>query len=83
MGYFVYILYSNSINKYYVGHTDDLERRLHEHNTGQTRYTSSRGNRWTLVYQEAYDSRALAMKREREIKAQKSRKYIENLIGKF
>ena len=63
MGYFVYILYSNSINKYYVGHTDDLERRLHEHNTGQTRYTSSRGNRWTLVYQEAYDSRALAMKR--------------------
>jgi len=81
MTFVVYILYSISIDKYYVGHTDDIERRLTEHNTGQTRYTSSRGNPWKLVYQENYPSRSLAIKKEREIKAQKSRKYIENLIA--
>ena len=30
--FIVYILYSNSIDKYYVGYTNDLERRLLEHN---------------------------------------------------
>jgi putative endonuclease len=82
MTYLVYILYSISIDKYYVGYTDNIERRLIEHNTGQTRYTSNAGNPWKLVYQESYQTRSDAMKREREIKAQKSRKYIEKLISK-
>lgn len=80
MNFIVYILYSASINKYYVGYTDNIERRLNEHNTGQTRYTSNTGSPWMLVYTEKYDSRTLAMKRAKEIKSKKSRKYIESLI---
>ncbi len=32
--WFTYILYSNSIDKYYVGHTNDLYWRLERHNAG-------------------------------------------------
>jgi putative endonuclease len=78
----VYILYSEIIDKYYVGHTDNIERRLHEHNSGQTRYTSIQGKPWKIVYKEEYQARALAMTREREIKSKKSRKYIESLVEK-
>jgi putative endonuclease len=80
MDYWVYILYSVSTDKYYVGHTDNLYRRLTEHNTGQTRYTSNIASDWEVVYAERFDSRSLAMKREKTIKGRKSRKYIEQLV---
>jgi len=37
--YFVYILYSTSYDRYYVGHTDSIDRRLEEHNTGKNKST--------------------------------------------
>jgi len=36
MCYYVYILYSKSINRYYSGQTQDLQNRLIEHNAGET-----------------------------------------------
>ena len=75
----VYILQSLITGRYYVGHTDDLSRRIEEHNTGQAKYTR-RGKPWRVVYTEKYQSRTMAMKREREIKGKKSRKYIQELI---
>ena len=78
--YFIYILYSESANKYYVGHTDNLERRLFEHNNGMTRFTSNIASDWIIMYTETFESRTLAAKREREIKARKSRVYIQSLI---
>jgi putative endonuclease len=80
MNFYVYILYSEKIDKYYTGHTDNIERRLKEHNSGQTRYTSQQGVPWKLVYSESFVDRSSAMKREKEIKAKKSKKYIQELI---
>ncbi|HRP39223.1 MAG: GIY-YIG nuclease family protein [Chitinophagales bacterium] len=74
-------MYSANADKYYVGHTSDMERRLNEHNSNQTRYTSQTAKGWKVVYTEHFGSRSEAMKREREIKSKKSRKYIEVLIG--
>jgi putative endonuclease len=37
----VYILQSQSLNRYYVGYTNDLERRLTEHNRKKGKYTDS------------------------------------------
>ena len=39
--YYVYILYTEKHNKYYVGHTDNLERRLNEHNSGMNQSTKA------------------------------------------
>ena len=75
----VYIIYSEKIDRYYTGVTDDLIWRLERHNQGWGRYTK-RGIPWTLVYCEEYNSKSDALKREREIKNRKSRTFIESII---
>ena len=76
---FTYILFSQKLNKYYVGSTTDLERRLTEHNRGKEKFTSL-GVPWVLVYKDSFEFLIDARKREGHIKKQKSRIYIENLI---
>ena len=76
----VYILFSSSIDKYYVGYTNDLERRLTEHNRKKGKYTDG-GIPWRLVHQEEYESKIEAMNREKFIKSQKSRQYILSIIS--
>jgi len=79
MKYYVYILYSQSKDRYYVGYSRNPDERLIEHNLGAT--TSTRpGRPWVLVYTEELEDKSSAIKREGEIKRMKSRKYIENLI---
>ena len=78
---FLYILYSEKLDKYYVGACTDLDRRLYEHNIGHSKFTRT-GMPWFVKYTEEYDDLPSAKKRERYIKQQKSRKYIEELILK-
>ncbi len=78
--WYVYIIYSEIIHKYYTGATDDLEWRLQRHNQGWGRYTKC-GIPWKIVYTEKFKTKSEALKREREIKRRKSRKYIEGLIN--
>ncbi len=79
MKYFVYILKSLRNGRYYVGYTNDLTRRLGQHNSGRTK-SIKHWSPFEVVYKEEYDNASLARKREYYIKSQKSRKYIENLI---
>jgi putative endonuclease len=81
--FFVYILRSTTTGGYYVGHTDNLSRRIAQHNDSAylgSKHTKRNQGPWTCVYREPYDTRSAAMKREKEIKAKKSRDYIECLI---
>lgn len=64
--FYFYVLQAKQ-RKLYFGSTNDLKRRLGEHNCGASRAT--RGKRWTLVYYEAYISEADARMREKQIKA--------------
>ncbi len=77
----VYILYSDGLNKYYVGHTQDITDRLQRHNQGRSKATKS-GIPWKVVYKEVCKTKSEAYNRELYIKKQKSRVYIENLIKK-
>ncbi len=74
-----YILYSSKLDKYYVGSTTDMPRRLEEHNRGKEKFTRT-GCPWILVYIEIFTDLLDARRRELQIKKQKSRKYIETLI---
>jgi putative endonuclease len=78
--YYVYIIYSKLKSRYYTGYSSDPSERLIEHNLGATPSTRS-GRPWTLVYTEEFRDKTTAIRREREIKKMKSRKYIENLVG--
>ena len=80
--FFVYILQSMKDFSFYVGQCDDLDRRISKHNEGLSRYTSSKIP-WRLKYFEVFNTRTEALKREREIKNKKSRKYIEYLISNW
>jgi putative endonuclease len=80
MLFYVYILYSQSLDQYYTGHTEDLGNRIFRHNNSGSKATK-KANDWKLVYQREYSSRSEAMKAEMTIKNKKSRKYIEKLIS--
>jgi len=73
----VYILYSKSLDKYYIGHTLNMDERLKKHNNRHRGFTGKNDD-WKVVYTEYCGSRSEAMKREREIK---SRVKIQGLIS--
>lgn len=78
----LYILFSPTKNKYYIGHTgDDLVERIRKHNSNHKGFTGGIGD-WELKYSEEYVAKSEAMKREKEIKSWKSRKMIEKLTLK-
>jgi putative endonuclease len=75
-----YILYSKSKDKFYIGATcDSLEERLRKHNTNHGGFTGNTSD-WLIVYFETFNDKEAAFKREKEIKAWKSRARIEKLI---
>ena len=77
--YYTYILYSKNIDRYYIGMSENPERRLLFHLSGISKYTS-RASDWSIVYLESFQTKAEAMEREKQIKRWKSRKKIEELI---
>jgi putative endonuclease len=78
--YTLYILYSISLDRYYVGYTNDLKRRLSEHNRKKGKYTD-KGIPWKFFYTEDFESKKMAMSREANIKSEKSKSYIIELIN--
>jgi putative endonuclease len=78
--YKVYILYSKKLDRYYVGYTNDFERRITEHNRIKGKYTDA-GIPWILVYSEEYADKKSAMEREKFIKSRKSKQFIIDLIS--
>ena len=63
MGFVVYILFSESLQKYYVGQTGDLNKRIHDHNAGKANFTST-GVPWRLIYTFPCENRSEATKLE-------------------
>ena len=76
-----YILFSKSLNKYYIGSTSDIQERIRKHNSNHKGFTG-KTNDWELVYTEKFDSIQKARFREKQIKNWKSRIMIEKLINK-
>lgn len=82
MIYSVYILYSESLDKYYVGHTGEkIEIRLRKHLSDHSGFTAKVKD-WKIVFAENFSSKAEAYQREMNIKKRKSRRYIESIIVK-
>ena len=76
--YFVYVL-RNPEGRRYVGQTEDLKRRLMDHQTGLGHYTKNRGP-WELVYSEEYETRSEAMNREKFLKTGRGRVVLKSLL---
>ena len=67
MSWLVYILRSDKDGELYKGITEDIQRRLEEHNSGKSRFTSSK-TPWQLVYQKERPNTREAMIEEKRLK---------------
>lgn len=77
----VYILHFPNKDTYYVGSTNDLDRRLSQHSSGHTPSTKRLGSDFKLVFYQEVASLALARKAEYRIKAWKRRDFIERIVN--
>lgn len=68
--FFTYVLKSQD-GSYYIGHTNDLDRRLREHNQGDSTYTAMNSGPWHIIYKKEFLTRGDAMKHENLLKRQK------------
>ena len=73
----VYVLRSLKNGRLYIGSTNDLERRLAEHNSGKSKYTRST-RPFELVYQEDCKERVEARRRELFLKSGKGREFLRS-----
>ena len=78
--YAIYILKNNKSKRFYTGCTNNLTRRIDEHNRGQTKFTRQKGV-WNLIYKEEYKTSKEAKLRERQIKSYKGGNAFKKLIA--
>jgi len=78
MSFYVYILFSESLQQYYTGSRQDLEKRLNDHNNGWSKHTS-KGIPWALVYSEIFSTRTEALKKENVIKKRGAKRFLQSL----
>ncbi|MEY3678369.1 MAG: hypothetical protein RI924_510 [Bacteroidota bacterium] len=78
--YQVYILFSPSRNRYYIGSSSQLAQRIQKHNTQHAGFTGGSGD-WVLKFAESFQTKEEALQREKQIKKWKSRVLIEKLIA--
>ena len=77
----LYILKSRVRDRYYIGTTQNIEKRLKEHNNRKKRWTN-RYRPWELIYAEAFSTRAEATRKERKLKTKESIKEKLEIIKK-
>ena len=77
--FYVYILYSASFDRYYIGQSNNLEDRIRRHNSGYIKSTKAY-KPWEVVYSETYQSRGESMARESYLKSLKSKTAIKELV---
>ena len=75
---FTYILFSKSINRYYIGATTLLpEERLNYHLLNHKGYTS-KAKDWKIVFHSKFISFEDALSLERRIKKRGAKRYLDN-----
>jgi len=81
MKYFVYVIESDEGFRY-KGMTDNIEKRLIEHNGKILSFWTKRGTNWKLIYKEEFESKTEAIKREKWFKTGVGREYLKKILGK-
>jgi putative endonuclease len=76
--YFVYAIKSENRNYIYVGLTNNIERRLAEHNGGMNK-TTKPYRPFSLIYSEQFETRVEACKKEKLFKGGSGKEFLKNL----
>ncbi len=76
--YTVYVIKSSE-GFQYTGMTEDIDKRLLEHNNKALSFWTKRGSNWKIIYKEEYESKTEALKREKWLKSGVGRNYIKEI----
>ncbi len=80
--YYVYVLQSQKDKNFYIGFTNNLQKRIEEHNSGISKATKGR-RPLKLIYYEFCLNRQDAMRREKYLKTTWGKRYIKNRIKSY
>lgn len=80
--YYVYVLQSKKDKKWYTGYSDNLQRRLKEHKSGQC-YTTKNRRPLKLIYFEGCLSKDDAIAREKYLKSGMGKRYLRNRMKRY
>lgn len=80
--YYVYVLKSEKSGQWYTGSTDNLRKRVSQHNKKQSTWTKG-GVPWTLIYYEACLDEADARQREQYLKSGFGKRYLKHRLTRF
>lgn len=80
--WYVYVLKSYRTNQWYTGFTNDLRKRILEHNAGENKSTKN-GIPWKHIYYEACHNKRDAHAREKYLKSGMGKRYLKNRLKFF
>ena len=74
---YLYVLCGKKTKKYYIGVTDNIERRIIEHNNNKTHFTGKQHEIWEVIFTKYFKEQCEARKEEMRLKRAKNKKYLE------
>ncbi len=80
--FYTYVIQSKKTERWYTGFTNDLRKRLSQHNNGEVLTTKGKGA-FALIYYEACLNKDDAVARERYLKSGMGKRYLRNRLKRF
>jgi putative endonuclease len=78
--FFAYVIQTEIDGSFYKGHCEDLQKRLQQHNSGQTQSIKSKIP-YALIYFEEFKTRSEAIKREKYFKTSAGRRFLNSKLS--
>ncbi len=80
--YYTYIIESKINGRWYIGHTNNLQRRLEEHNSDENKSTKAKGP-WKIIFLREFNSNLDANKFELKLKKLRNKNFIRKDYSEF
>ena len=81
--YYVYVLENQNDKSLYIGYTENIEKRVSDHQDGKGGRTTKLKQNWQLIYQEGYLNKYDALGREKFLKGGSGRKYLHKQLAHY
>ena len=78
--FYVYVIKSSK-GLHYTGMTENIEKRLNEHNNKSLSFWTKRDSDWIIVYKEEFDDKTKALKREKWLKTGVGREFLQKKLN--
>ena len=80
--HYVYVLQSEKDHQFYIGYSDNLKKRVREHNSGYVTSTKPRRT-FELIFYEAYLNKHDAIRREKYFKTSKGKTTLKSMLREY